>query len=79
MRHLPQNKCRRWFSILHLLQLEQGGKHDSVKEGVDVLEVPIKGHPVTTEEVSVKWGNKGNTQKYISNEKTCKDVCTNNF
>jgi len=52
---------------------------DVVEEGVDVLEVPIIGRPVTTEEVSEKWRNKGNTQKYISNEKTHKDMCTNNF
>ena len=50
-----------------------------VKEGVDVLEVLTKGHPVTTEEVSMKWGNKGNTWKSISNEKTHKDACTNNI
>jgi len=28
----------------------------AVEEGVEVLEVPIKGHPVTTMEASVKWG-----------------------
>jgi len=32
----------------------------AVKEGVDVLEVPKIGHPVTTEEVSVKQGNNRN-------------------
>jgi len=34
----------------------QYGTGTGVKEGVDVLEVPIKGCPVTTKEVSVKWG-----------------------
>ena len=58
----------------------QGWKQQtSVGEGVEVLEVPIKGCPVTTMEVSVKWGNKGNAQEYVSNEKTCKYVCTNSF
>jgi len=33
------------------------------EEGVDVLEVPVKGCPVTTEEVSMKWRNNRNTQK----------------
>jgi len=33
---------------------------DGVEAEVDVIEVPIIGHPVTTEEVSVKWGIKGN-------------------
>jgi len=32
----------------------------TVREGVEVLEVPIKGCPVTTMEVSVKWGDNGN-------------------
>ena len=50
-----------------------------VREGVDGLKVPIKGHPVTTMEVSVKWENKGNTQKYVSNEKMHEYACTNNF
>jgi len=50
-----------------------------VGEGVDVLEVPIIGHPVTTMEVSVKWGDNRNAEKYVSNEKTHKDACTNNF
>jgi len=33
-----------------------------VREGVEVLKVPIKGHPITTEEVSEKQGNKRNAQ-----------------
>jgi len=51
----------------------------SVEEGVEVLEVPIKGCPVTTMKVSVKQRINGNTQKSISNEKTCKDMCTNSI
>ena len=43
---------------------------DDVEEGVDVLKVPIKGHPVTTMEVSVKRGINRNAQKYVSSEKT---------
>jgi len=50
-----------------------------VEEGVDVLEVPNLGRPVTTMEVSVKWRIKGNAQKYVSNEKTREYACTNNF
>jgi len=42
----------------------------AIKEGFEVLEVPKKGCPVTTMEVSVKWRINGNTQKSISNEKT---------
>ena len=38
---------------------------DAVEEGVDVLEVPIKGRPVTTMEVSVKRRINGNTQKSV--------------
>jgi len=34
-----------------------------VEEGVDVLKVPIIGHPVTTEEVSVKQRINRNAQK----------------
>ena len=49
----------------------------SVGEGVDVLEVPIIGCPVTTMEVSKKRGNKGNVQEYISNEKTRENMCMN--
>jgi len=41
-----------------------------VEEGVEVLEVPIKGRPVTTMEVSVKRRINRNAQKYVSNEKT---------
>ena len=54
-------------------------KVPGVEEGVDVLEVPIQGHPVTTMEVSVKWGNKGNTQKSVCNGKMREYACTNNF
>jgi len=50
-----------------------------VKERVDVLEVPIIGHPVTTMEVSEKWGINRNAQKYVSNEKTREYACTNNI
>ena len=50
-----------------------------VEEGVDVLEVPIIGHPVTTMEVSVKWGDNRNAQKYVSNEKMHEYACMNNF
>jgi len=50
----------------------------NVKEGVDVLKVPIIGLPVTTEEVSVKRRINRNTQKSVSNEKTHTDVCMNN-
>jgi len=53
--------------------------HHTVGEGVDVLEVPIIGHPVTTEEVSVKQKINRNTQKYVSNEKTHEDMCMNNI
>ena len=51
----------------------------AVEEGVEVLEVPIIGCPVTTMEVSVKWRNKGNTQKSVSNGKTREYACTNSF
>jgi len=44
------------------MTIQYGVDGTVVEEGVDVLEVPIKGHPVTTEEVSVKWGIKGNVQ-----------------
>jgi len=44
------------------------------------LEVPIKGRPVTTMEVSVKNGeNKGNTQNLYLMGKTCEYACMNNF
>ena len=45
----------------------------------DVLEVPIIGRPVTTEEVSMKWGDNRNAQKYVTNEKMREYVCMNSF
>jgi len=67
------------YILEYLIVLQGHTCTGAVEEGVDVLEVPIEGRPVTTEEVSVKRGINRNTQKYVSNEKTCEYACMNNF
>ena len=85
-RHVP---FERWGVTLYTnmnknnLYEENGCMHTlvpaSVEEGVEVLKVPIKGHLITTDEVSVKWGINRNAQKSVFNEKTHRDACTNNI
>jgi len=52
---------------------------DSINKKVNILKIPILNHPITTEEVCVKWRNMENRQKYIFNEKMCKDTYTNSI
>jgi len=48
-----------------------------VGEGVDVLEVPIKGCPITTMKVSVKWGNKENMYLMRKHVNICVQTISN--